>query len=53
MTSYHARAKSDKLHRPVAKQASWLLTRVFRFLHFYPLEDDLDFDEEVEEERRC
>ena len=26
---------------------------LFRFLYFYPLEDDLDFDEEVEEERRC
>ena len=29
-------------------------TRVFlfRFLYFCPLEDDLDLDEEVEEERR-
>ena len=25
---------------------------LFRFLYFCPLEDDLDFDEEVEEERR-
>jgi len=25
---------------------------VFRFLYFCPLEDDLDFDEEVEEARR-
>jgi hypothetical protein len=24
----------------------------FRFLYFFALEDDLDFDEEVEEERR-
>jgi hypothetical protein len=45
---------------PAAK-ALWavhvLLSRagvfLFRFLYFYPLEDDLDFDEEVEEERRC
>jgi len=31
-----------------------LLSRagVFLFLYFCPLEDDLDFDEEVEEERR-
>jgi hypothetical protein len=25
---------------------------VFRFLYFFPLEDDLDLDEEVEKERR-
>jgi hypothetical protein len=25
---------------------------LFRFLYFCPLEDDLDLDEEVEEERR-
>jgi hypothetical protein len=25
---------------------------LFRFLYFCPLEDDLDFDEETEEERR-
>jgi hypothetical protein len=27
-------------------------TKVFRFLYLCPLEDDLDLDEEVEEERR-
>jgi hypothetical protein len=45
-----------KLDRPQAGGYRFVAaTKVFlfRFLYFYPLEGDLDLDEELEEERRC
>ena len=43
------------IQAPVAtalRRRSSIAFRVFRFLYFCPLEDDLDLEEEVEEERR-
>ena len=48
-------ARPTKLDRPQAGGYRFVAATgvfLFPFLYLYPLEDDLDLDEEVEEERR-